>query len=429
MSTRTNHDIAKAKIHAQFDLKVSPKVAIRKGALIKSQQDINDHREEVAARDKNRRTNRVLDPASLQSGRSLMWIGLTIFGVAMSVLLVLATRTDVPHWATYLAAFLGLLGGWSAVAGWLLRSAPNLPYMLNGNDIDYFSKLLDDCDERHRSLSSPTQRQFAFLMLTLEAALLLTLLLPIVADGLSPNAHLALTIPLAVFFGFLEWKLLGRIVHSVAVLNIRKKHYRLLSQSAFPESQTKAATIRDLYGDAVGQNWDQPTTANYLTPVLWCGLASLAVIGICFARFYASDHGAIGVVAAAVLGGVACVFFVVAVAAEVTGAVLIPDVATARRVIDRFPSRNAFEKEMVAHDAAYDAQIAEFFRHLRQGYEAANRVTAPGVPPAAVLDFSVPRLNTLTGLSMTTMPAPITSASTVSGIGQLHSLTIKGEQA
>ena len=117
----------------------------------------------------------------------------------------------------------------------------------------------------------------------------------------------------------------------------------------------------------------------------------MAVAGVCAARFYASDQGVIGLVAAAVLAGLATVFFIVAVSAEVAGAVLIPDIATARRVIDRFPSRAAFEAEMTAQDAAFDAQLSEYMRLLRQGYETATKVTAPGVPRGAQLDFSLSR--------------------------------------
>jgi len=386
---RTNFDIEKHEINACAHKRLLPSSARAAGAEIKSQQDVDDHLAEITLVDKRRRANPVYDESSLRAGFAYIFAGVVVCTLSSFCLFLMwSQQITGPGWAPYGIAICWLLGVWATIAGFVVRYDSNLPKVLTGLDIEASEDLLQRSDERHRGGASPLKNQFSFLMLSSESALLMVLVLPLLADSLTPNAQLALTIPLAIAIGYLQLRLIQCIAHTGLGLRVRHKWARLVKQTLLQEAMTKAETIQDLYGDAIVHKWWAPRFYEYFPLVAWGLISAAVILGIASVRVLAGENGGLAATSAICMGCIAAVFFAIATASEFNNASLISDIATAKCVIARFRSRASFEAEMASLEVAYDAEVAVYVRNLRQGYEVATDGSMHGVPKAAALNFA-----------------------------------------
>ncbi len=390
MGTQTNHDLEKSRIQREVKARLNERRARRAGADIETLPHLNEIRNEVIAREHQRRAAPVYDPATLKLGRDLIVLGACAFVLALVAIGALVTVRDTPSWAVLLAGVIGLVGGWAALAGIVIRSEENLPYSLTPADIQRFATLLENVDERHRPRPATLARQLGFLLLTAESFAFLGTLLPLVADGWTPNALMAAIIPLSLALGLFQARLVASLARAVGILRIRKKHAALAAQTLFPSSQRKAAMIREYFGHVVLHNWDPPRARDYRALTFWAFLAFAAIGMLSSARLFASAQGSLDLTVAVILGVVTSILFVMAVATEVHFAVLLPELEMARRTLARFPTAESLKTWKASLHSGYDAELALYFRALRLGYESAHGSVSPGVPKAPTLDFSPP---------------------------------------
>jgi hypothetical protein len=288
----------------------------------------------------------------------------------------------------YITAFAALAGGWAAFAGWRIRTAPNLPYTLQGADIESASQFLDDAGVPYRRSVSPLVRQLVGIVLTADAALIISQALPAMVDWTANQLMLAVVI-LAPFVAYILNKLITGIAKARMSLEIRKKHSRLFARTDSAQATMRAEKMRHIFGDTIVEKWDPLVIEDYLPTIAWWSFALIAIACVTAFRWFASSHSA-DATSILVTGILAVAFFVASALLERYTA--IEKIAECERILDRFPNREAFEREMIAMNHRFDAEVLRITDALKASYRALHAVRTPDVPRAPDLNFTAARV-------------------------------------
>jgi hypothetical protein len=279
----------------------------------------------------------ILDAPRLRVGALTMLYGAIAFvlGIAGAAWALSEAPEELEGVLFQIATLCAVIGGaFLMLVGRGLRHEPHLPMTVSAEDITTAQSFLEAIAESARAAASAYSKHIVAALMTLDAAVLLFLVAPLLLPETVPMAQLLIIAIGAFLVARISLEAIAAIAKSVRVAQVLYLHAAKIAEGA----STCAAAIRKAYEGVVGPQWPlNPGWIVYVPAVLWMvpliGLQCL-LLGV---RLIAGDDT--DMMAALVIAGtIAVLTTLFAVRTAINAECLTPEIANAKRLLGRFPA-------------------------------------------------------------------------------------------
>lgn len=371
----------------------------------------------------------ILDAPRLHAGALTVVYGAMILavGVACTTWAMLDPLDGFANVLLQIVSLCTLIGGTFLIhTGRSLRREAHLDMTVNRAEIEAAHRLLDSTAENSRAPADAFAKHIVAALMTVDAAVLLFLVAPVLLPDLVPMAQLLIVAAGSFLVARISLEAIAAVAVSARIAQVVKLH-ALKCEEKSAEAQACARAIRHAFDGLVSASWPvRPTWKVYLPAALWCapliGLQCL-LLGV---RLVAGD--ATDMVAALVIAGtVAALTTLFAIRTAVAAECLSPEIAKAKRLLGRFSSPEQLMSVLKADHALLNVRLAR----ARDVMTAVVQARVYGGQPLSVAPMVLPEPEnfapTMTEIRPTvraTLPWPNSAWCVPSGYQQEHWGTI-----
>lgn len=345
----------------------------------------------------------ILDAPRLRSGTlSIIYGAITLaMGAAGVVWSAFYWVDGLAAVALQLVTVCAVIGGVFLTAmGRSLRRGAHLPINLTPADIEQAQHLLDSTAERSRAPADTFSKYVVGALMTLDAAVLLYLVAPLLFPETTPMAQLLIVGTGSFLVARISLEAIAAIAKSARIGQVLRMR-ALKAADGSPEAVTCSNAIRDAYDGVVGGNWPlRPGWTVYVPSALWAvplvGLQCL-LLGI---RLMAGDDSNM-IPALGIAGAIAALTTLFAVRTAINAECLSPEIARAKRLLGRFPSVSQLRSLLKADRAFLN-------EHLARAQDVVTSALQPrvhGEHPKTVGPLALPEPVAVMPTTTTVMPS------------------------